>query len=94
MPRRINNVNFHAVIFNGRIFGHDSDSLFPLQSIRIHNQVTHRLVLSEDFALLKHCIHKRRFTMVNMSDDCDISNIIALVHIQITLPLKFHRSII
>ena len=73
----INNIDFNTAIDNGRIFSQDGDSALTLLVVRIHDEFAHLLVLAEDMALLEQAIYQRRFTMVDVSNNGDIANIVS-----------------
>ena len=52
MPGGINNIDFSSFIRNGRIFGKNGNTSFPLDSIGVHDPLRHILVFPENTALL------------------------------------------
>ena len=75
MPGCVNNINLYPVMHDRCILGKNRDTPFPLQRIGIHNSFRHFLVFPENMALFEHSIDKGRFTVVDMSDDRNITNI-------------------
>ena len=77
MARGVNNVDLYVLVISCRIFCQNGDAPFPLQIVVVHDPVGYLLVFSEDTALLKHFIHQSCFTVVNVRDDRNISQIIS-----------------
>ena len=77
MARGVHNIDLRAFIMDGGVFGQDRDAAFPFQIVGIHHAVHHGLVFAVDTALLEHLIHQRRFAVVDVGNDSDISQIIA-----------------
>ena len=77
VARGINNINFGVFILDSRVFCQNGNSALSFQVIGIHHAIDHRLILAVDTALFEHLIHQRRFTVVDVGNDSNISQIIA-----------------
>ena len=75
MSGSVYDIDFYVFVMNGSIFRHDSDTAFTFDSIGVHNSVFNYLIFTVDTALFKHLIYKRCFTVVNVCNDCNISQI-------------------
>ena len=78
MPRSINNVDLHILILDGRVFGQDGNAALPLQIPGIHDTVHDLLVLPVHAALFQHLIHQSGLAVVDVGDNCDISQMFVL----------------
>ena len=77
----IDNVDLGAVVINSRIFGQNRDTSLTLNIIRVHDAIDYFLIGTEYTALAKQLVYQRRFTVVNVSDNCNVSDI---------FPFHFH----
>ncbi len=75
MSRGVNDVDFHIIPDHGTVFGSNGDPSFTLQIHGIHESFIHLLTFPEQTALFEHGIHKSSFTVVNMGDNSNISQI-------------------
>lgn len=67
-------------VLDGRVLCEDGDALLALQVVGVHDAVRHFLALVEHMGLLKHGVDQRGLAMVDVSYDCNISNIAANSH--------------
>lgn len=74
---RIYDIDLHTIMHDRRILRQDCNSPFPFQRVGIHDAFRHLLIFPENMALLQHGIHKSGFTMIDMGDDCDITNVVS-----------------
>ncbi len=74
MSRCIYNIDFHIAILHGCIFGKYSYAALPFDIAAIHHPLLYHLICAESSALAKQLVYKRSFPMVNMGDNCDISD--------------------
>ncbi len=58
---------------DGGAFGQDGDAAFALQIVAVHRAFSDLLVFAEDARLAKQGVHERRFAVVNVGDDGDIT---------------------
>ena len=92
MSGGINNIDLSSFIRNGRIFGKNGNTSFPLNSIGVHDPLRHILVFPENTALLQKLIHQSCFTVVNVSDNSHISHIFSFLnHTQIPFLYRLFR---
>jgi hypothetical protein len=81
VTRRVNDIDFDAIVDNSRVLGHDGHVSFPFQDILVHYLLADCLVVPEYLALLEHGIYQSSFTMVNVGNNSYISYIITVIHI-------------
>ena len=63
---------------NRGVLGEDRDALLALQVARVHDALVDVLVLAERAGLPEHGVDERRLPVVDVGDDCDIAQVIAL----------------
>ena len=74
MTGSINDVNFQAVIQNGRVLGQDRDATLALQIIGVHHALNQCLVGTECATLAEHGIHQRGLTVIHVRDNGNVAN--------------------
>ena len=72
MAGRVYDIDLHAVIMYGCVFGQNRDTALAFKGIGVHYALLHDLVLPKDTALLQKLVHQRSLAMVNVGDDRDI----------------------
>ena len=77
----IDNVDLGAVVINSRILGQNRDTSLTLNIVRVHDTIDYFLIGTEYTALAEQLVYQRRFTVVNVSDNCNVSDI---------FPFHFH----
>ena len=77
MARGVKDVDFYAFMHNCSIFGKYGDTTLTLQSIGVHNAILYMFISTENTALLQHSINQSGLAMVNVGDNCYITNIIS-----------------
>ena len=75
VTRCINDINFYAFIFYRCVFRKDGNASFTFQIIAIHDELTGFLVFAEDLGSMQDFVDQCCFTMVNVSNDGDVSDI-------------------
>ena len=80
MTRGIDDIDFIVFILNGCIFGKNSNAAFPLQVTGVHNAVNHCLIFTVNAALFQHLVDQSGFAVVNVGDNCNISDFFLLRH--------------
>jgi len=75
VARRVDDVDRHVAVADGRVLGQDRDALLTLQVVAVHDQRPHILVLAERVALLQQGIDQRRLAVVDVGDDRQVSNV-------------------
>ncbi len=78
VTRRVDDVDLHAAVHDRGVLGHDRDSALPLEVIRVHDPLGHLLVLAEDVALTEHPVDERGLAVVDVGDDRDVADVLAL----------------
>ena len=73
VPGSVDNIYFNTFVMNSGVFRKYSDTALTLDSARIHDAVTCRLIFAVNSALLEHLVDKSCLTVVNVSDYSDIS---------------------
>ena len=55
----IDDVDAHALVVHGGVFGKDGDAALALQVVGVHHALGHLLVFAKDAALFEHFVHQR-----------------------------------
>ena len=76
MARRVNEIDLHPFVGNGRILGQDGDPPFPFQGIAVHDQLADFLMGLEDLSLLQQSIDQRSLPMVYVGNYRNVTNIL------------------
>ena len=71
----IYNIDFYPFIQNRGVFREDGNASFPFQVSRVHHPFLYHLIFVVFTTLLEHLIHQSCFSVVNVGDDGDISQI-------------------
>ena len=90
VARGVHHVDLHVLVTDGGVLGQDGDAAFPLQIAGVHDPVHHFLVFPVNAALLEHLVHQGGLAMVNVGDDCYVSQMFIL-HI-LSIPSYFRVS--
>ena len=75
VTRCVNNINLYAFIFYRCVFRKNGNASFTFQIIAIHDELTGFLVFAEDLGSMQDFVDQCCFTMVNVSNDGDVSDI-------------------
>jgi hypothetical protein len=75
VPRRIDQIDFDAVIRDARILGANGDPTFPFLIHRIQDPLPHLIDLTMDAGLAQHGINQSRLAVVNVGDDGDVTDV-------------------
>ena len=84
----IHNVDLGILVLNSCVFGQDGDAPLPLQVTGVHDPVHHLLIFPVYAALLEHLVHQRGFAVVDVGNDCNVSQFFIL-HI---LLISFYKA--
>ena len=76
MARRIDKIDFHAAIRECCVLGQNGDAAFPFQGKRVHHPLGYLFIVPKGAALFEQGVNKGGFTMIDMSDNGDVSNIL------------------
>ncbi len=71
----VHDVDFCLTKLNGGVFGVDGNSTFTFLVIAVHDAFNNLFTVCKGVGLLKHGVHKRGLTVVNVGNDGDVSKI-------------------
>jgi stress response protein SCP2 len=71
----IHNVDLRVLVGDGCVLGQNGDSTLTLDRVGVHDAVDNLLVCAEHTALPQQAVDQRRFAVVNVRDDGNISHI-------------------
>ena len=74
MTGRVDDVDLHPVVANAGGLRQDRDTPLALQIVGIHDTLDNLFVGSKNTALPQHGIDEGRLSVVDVRDDCYISN--------------------
>ena len=80
MARGVHDVDLHAAVVNGGVLREDRDAFLALEVRRVHHSLGHVLVRTEGARLPEHGVDQRRFSVIDVGDDCNVSEILAVGH--------------
>ena len=86
MPRGVDDVDLDAFVHDRCIFGQDCNAAFTFNISRVHDTFFYFFVRTENMALFEHGVDQCRFAMVNVGNNCNITNIFAF-HLMSSLSL-------
>jgi hypothetical protein len=75
MARRVDDVELHVAVADGRVLGQDRDALLALEVARVHDALVHVLVGAEGAGLPEHGVDEGGLPVVDVGDDGDVSEI-------------------
>jgi hypothetical protein len=76
VARRVDNVDFDAVISHAGGFGEDGDTAFAFKIVGIHHPFGDFLVGSKNAALAQHGVDQRGLSVIDVSDDGYVANFV------------------
>ncbi len=74
MSGRVDDIDTGAAVLDGAVLGEDGDAALALDVIGVHDPLAHLLMRFEGSGLFEQAIHQRRLAMVDVRDDCDVSD--------------------
>ena len=77
---RIDDIDLHAVVHDGRIFRENGDAALALEVVRVHDALGDVLIAAENAALAQELVDQRRLAVVDMRDDRDVPEIFSFTH--------------
>ena len=80
VARRVDDVQLHAPVADGRVLGEDRDALLALEVHRVHHALGDVLVLAERAGLPQHRVHERGLAVVDVGDDRHVSEVFGHWH--------------
>ena len=69
----IDNVDLNVLVMDRGIFCKDGDSALSFKVVRVHYSIFHFLIVAINTALTKHFVNQSCLSVVNVSDNCNIS---------------------
>ena len=84
VARGINNVDFDTLVLNRDVLCQNGNSALTLLIIGVQDSLLNLLVLAECIGCLEHLVNHGGFTVVNMGDDSNISDVV-LTHKSLSL---------
>ena len=72
MPGRVDNIDEHVAVVDGRILCQNRNSALALQVRVVHRALLDPLVAAECAALAKQSVHERCLAVIHMRDDRDV----------------------
>ncbi len=76
----VDDVELEVPVNDGGVFGEDRDPALALERVRVHDPRREGLTLAEDATLPEHGIDERRFAVIDVGDDREISDVGAGFH--------------
>ncbi len=73
VTRGIYDVDFVIFVFDRDIFCQDGDTTFALNVVIVHYKVACLVLFAEKFALENHFVDKGGFAVVDVGNDCNVS---------------------
>ena len=77
---RVDDVQLHAAVADGRVLRQDRDALLPLEVHRVHHPLGDVLVLAKGAGLPQHRVHERGLAVVHVGDDRHVADVFASGH--------------
>jgi hypothetical protein len=78
VARGVDDVDLDVVALNRGVLREDRDALLALEVARVHDALGDLLVGPERAGLPEHGVDERRLSVVDVGDDCDVAQVIAL----------------
>lgn len=79
VPRRVDDVDVVPFIIDARVLGKNRDAAFPFDGAGVHDSFVHLFAFVERSALFENLVDERRFAVVDMRDDRNVSDFV-LIH--------------
>ena len=76
VARGVDDVDLIIFIVDGRVLGQDRDAALALEIARVHHAVYDGLILPVNAALLQHLVDQRGLAVVDVRDDCNVTNFV------------------
>jgi hypothetical protein len=81
LPSRGGGARLGILVRDRGVLREDRDAARLLQRVAIHDALRVRLALAEDAALREHAVHERRLAVVDVRDDRDVADGVALLQL-------------
>ncbi len=92
MAGRIDDVDLDVAVLHGRVLGQDRDALLALQIHGVHHPLRDVLVLSERARLPQHGVHQGGLTVVDVSHDGHVPDVVAGRHAELLVERGDRRT--
>lgn len=79
MPWGVDDVDFVATPVHGAVFGEDGDTSFSFEFVVVHEEVANLLVVAEGFGGFEHFVDKSCLAVVDVRDNCDVTDFGAIL---------------
>ena len=76
VSRRIDDVYFGIAVLHGGVLCHDGYAALTLKVVRVHDSFDDLLIFPVNAALLEHLVNESGLAVVNVSDDCYVSELV------------------
>ena len=76
MSRRIENIDFDSFPVDTYVLAQNCYPSFALQIVRVENFTAVVLSVTEEFTSEHHLVNQSRFAVVNVRNNCDVTNIL------------------
>ena len=76
VSRSVDHIDLYSLIIDADILRENGDASFAFQFVVVENEVACLLVLAEQIAGQQHLVHERRLSMIDVCNDCNVSDIL------------------
>ena len=76
VARGVDDVYLDVLIDDRHVLGQDGDAPLALQVIVVEDEVARLLRVAEQVSRLEHIVHERRFAVVHVGDDGNVSDVL------------------
>ena len=76
VTRGVENIDLHSFPSDGHVFGKDGYPSLALQIIGVQYFAAVVLAVTEQFTSEHHLVNQRSFAMVDMRNNCDVTNVL------------------
>ena len=76
VARGVDDVDLDALVLDGDVLGQDGDASLTLLVIGVKHALLDLLVLAEGVGSLEHLVNQRGLAVVDVGNDCDVSNLL------------------
>ena len=73
MARGVDHIDLDTFVVNRNVLRENGDSAFPFELVAVQDLLLRKLPVAKLTALFEHAVDERRFAMVDVSNDDDIS---------------------
>ena len=74
VPRGVDDVDVGPHVFDRAVLGENRDPAFAFEVVGVHHTFGHLLIVTEGARALQKAVHHRGLAVVNVRNDCNISN--------------------